>query len=131
MNRKQQARSQPEPETLYDDALSLLDRLHGTLTELASAVGELKEVPLERGEGASWPRAQFVVDGNEPPERGGLSLDTRLTICLTLDQAETLLSELASGVREQEKEIEIDLDGRLSFRRDATRDLHAALQEHD
>jgi hypothetical protein len=131
MSRKQQARSQAEPEALYDEAVSLLDRLHGTLTELAGAVGELNEVPLEHGEGSKWPRAQFVVDGSEPPERGGLALDTRLTICLTLDQAETLLSELASGVREQEKEIEIDLDGRLSFRRDATRELQAAIEEQD
>jgi hypothetical protein len=33
------------------------EKVASTLTELAGAVGDLNEVPLEHGDGSKWPRA--------------------------------------------------------------------------
>lgn len=118
-----------EAEAVYQDAMDRLDEVHGALVDLAARAGvKFDALELKSVEGDELPPSQFVVAGDEPPERGGLAFDTRLGLCLTREQAESLLAELVRAMREEESEIELELDGRMLIKRSDARDVLEGLE---
>lgn len=118
-----------EAEAVYQDAMDHLDEVHGKLVDLAARAGvKFDPLELKTTEGDELPASQFVVEGDEPPERGGIAFDTRLGLCLTREQAEVLLAELARSLREEENEIELEIDGRMLIKRSDARDVLEGLE---
>jgi hypothetical protein len=118
-------------EKLYHEALEFLDGLHGSIVDFAELSGVEPREPLVRDEGAKLPRSTFVAEGDEDPERGGIAFDTRMALALTHEQAEALSFELLRALREEDKEIELDIDGRLMLKRSAAADVRRALEDVD
>lgn len=118
-----------EAEAVYQDALEHLDEVHGKIVDLAARAGvKFDALELKSPEGDELPASQFIVEGDESPERGGIAFDTRLGLCLTREQAEVLLAELARSLREEESEIELEIDGRLLIKRSDARDVLEGLE---
>jgi len=120
-------KTKKQAETVFADSMDLIDGLHGALVDLAGRAG-VKFDSLHDEEADDLPETQFVVGGDDAPERGGIALDSRLGLCLTLDQAESLMAELARAIREEDKEVEIQLDGRLMVKRSEARDILNVLE---
>lgn len=122
-----------ENETLYHEALEFLDGLHVRVVEFGERLGIEPRDPLVSDDGKHWPATQFVVEGEDKPEPGGLAFDTRLSLCLTKDQADTLLFELSRAIRDlsdsEHDEFELKLDGRLMVRRAVVRDIQRAIDD--
>lgn len=132
-------------ETVFHEALGMVDELHLSIVELADLAGVKDDRPASiRDEGAKLPRAQFVIDGDDAPERGGLAFDTRMVLCLTVEQGQAVLLELARAIRETrldheeetdeqiaETEFELELDGRIMLKPAAAREIRSVLEEED
>lgn len=117
-------------EKLYHEALETLDGLHGILVDFADLVGVVPREPLLTDAGAHLPRSQFVVDGDDEPERGGLAFDTRMALCVTKEQGEAIAFELLRALREVEgDEVQLELDGRVMLKRGAAGDVRKVLQD--
>ena len=124
------AKKKDDAEKLYHESLDLLDQLHTCFVDFA----ELCDVDADRGplvtdDGERLPRSQFVVDGDDEVERGGIAIDTRTTLCLSHEQAESLVFSLVRALRDGEDEVAIDLDGRFMLKGSAARDVRRTLDE--
>ena len=131
----------------YHEALSLVDELHLSIAELAQAGGLKDDRPAsltDDGRGRGFPRTQFVVDGEDDAQRGGLAFDTRLSLCLTVAQAQALLLALSRSLREtrleheeepdekiEEVELELEIDGRVMIKAGVTNTIRDVLERAD
>src|SRR3974377_2331549 len=119
MPRKRTDRDDAAP--LFEAVLDAVDTLHVAVVKFGGATEIEPSHELTSDDVDDLPESRFLVGDEETgPERGGgLVLDTRLSLSLDPEQAETLLFELARAVREGGKEISLPLDGRLVIGRDA------------
>jgi len=125
------AKKQDQATKLYHEALENLDGLHASIVELGELCGVDERDPLISDHGKRFPPSQFVAEGEDDPERGGIAFDTRLTLALTEEQAESVMFEIARALREEEKEIAIEMDGRFMIKRTAAADVRRALEDSE
>lgn len=114
-------------------ALDALDECHAAIIALAQAADlhPTTENELSTVDGDDLPTSSFVVgdDASGPERGGGVVLDTRLTLSVSVEQAEALLFVLMHEIRAAGEDVEIELDGRLLVGAGAARDFRRALKE--